>query len=166
MNIYEMILEYLKVLSWPLVSLFALWMFRKNIGKWIENVQIKHNGFSASPSQNLSAETLEKNDNNNEWHPEAKKWYFEYADYFLIFQSHVILDWFYNCRNSHISNDIYFSTWNKAVQIPNNTDVIKKALLNLGFLTEHGDCSLKITTLGIEYISTKGDAATRKKCAY
>jgi len=113
--------------------------------KW-EDILEKENNHE-SPSVKLIEEA---NIYIREFQVKSVKWFFLFADNYLVIQAKYILFWFYKFKNVDVDN--FHHIWEEKISDFVEREAILKALLDLEFL-EKGESDISITELGVTYVN-------------
>lgn len=181
---WEIVLEYLKVLiTWPFAVIFiavlCITNFKEAISFWLRSLKIQH-GDTVISSQyvhnkfenekNKAEEKLiEQTQPKNEevvngadalnWRANAYIWEYRYLNYYLILQTHLVLDWIYDLKTA-IAFSFFDTSFKVTIPLAEERMAIITALSN-HYLVSFEGSKIEITEKGREYIEYMGRAEKR-----
>lgn len=152
--------------------------FKTPFSSWLENMRIDYRGATFTSSQSMQKEIPNMGENPplkqqepiklldvskekdakvqnlvnlvGQWRTNAYLWEYRYLNYYLVFNTKLILGWLYRCPPTPIDIKVYDSIWRDRIPFSNERAAILSALKE-HFLIVWDDAQISITPKGREY---------------
>jgi hypothetical protein len=175
---WPLFLEYLKVLlnNWPLmISIILVYLtrtFKSEISLWLKHLKVNYKDITVSSQHSMIESKLvekkmieqketsiavkagEESDLEKQWKANAYLWEYRYLNYFLVYNTQLVLDWLYD-QTAPISVIVADSVWIQKIPSSEERVVIIQALQQHHLVSVESE-KLSITPKGREYVETRG----------